>query len=105
MPSPSAREWECITRTKVFISQTTQDKEFGGLVFLRGTPRPCIIRFVDMPDHQQAVATCDAVIAHHPKPRKSWFKKSRLLRPLLVASVCFLDRFIELGPLPLHHRA
>ena len=26
----------------------TEDKDFGELVFVRGLPHPCIIRFVDM---------------------------------------------------------
>ena len=27
----------------------TEDKDFGELVFVRGLPHPCIVRFVDMP--------------------------------------------------------
>jgi len=44
----------------------TEDKDFGELVFLRGLPRPCIIRFVDMPVAEKVSAMRD-LIQDHPQ--------------------------------------
>ena len=48
----------------------TLDKDFGELVFLRGMSHPSIIRFVDMPVHEQVAAMRD-LIANHSESMNS----------------------------------
>ena len=39
----------------------TEDKDFGELVFVRGLPHPCIVRFVDMPVAEKVEAMLELI--------------------------------------------
>ncbi len=40
----------------------TEDKDFGELVFVRGLPHPCIVRFVDMPVAEKVEAMRELIV-------------------------------------------
>ena len=41
----------------------TEDKDFGELVFVRGLPHPCIVRFVEMPVSEKVEAMRELIEA------------------------------------------
>ena len=43
----------------------TEDKDFGELVYLRGLPHPCIIRFAQLTASEKTAAMRE-LIEHHP---------------------------------------
>ena len=51
------------------VCLSTEDKDFGELVFVRGLPHPCIVRFVDMNVVGKVAMMADLIERHEEEMR------------------------------------